>query len=73
MLLGLFAAGRFFEFFLRGDSPQLALGLSNAQWTSIVLLIIVLDGRTLTTRHADRRIPREPQPFRRTVGSPPLG
>jgi len=65
LVLGLFAAGRFFEFFLRGDSPQLALGLSNAQWTSIVLLIIVLAGRTLTTRHSDRRIARD-----QTMGQP---
>src|SRR5581483_4588375 len=35
LVLGLFAVGRFFEFFLRSDSPQLALGLDNAQWTSI--------------------------------------
>jgi len=55
LVLGLFAAGRFFEFFLRGDSPQLALGLSNAQWTSLVLLIVVVGGRTFTKRHIDRR------------------
>lgn len=55
LVLGLFAAGRFFEFFLRGDSPQLALGLSNAQWTSIVLLAVVIAGRTLTVRISDRR------------------
>ena len=54
LVLGLFAAGRFFEFFLRGDSPQLALGLSNAQWTSVALLIIVAIGWTLTTRRTDR-------------------
>jgi phosphatidylglycerol:prolipoprotein diacylglycerol transferase len=54
LVLGLFAAGRFFEFFLRGDSPQLALGLSNAQWTSVALLIIVAIGWTLATRRTDR-------------------
>jgi phosphatidylglycerol:prolipoprotein diacylglycerol transferase len=53
LVLALFAAGRFLEFFLRGDSPQLALGLSNAQWTSIALLIIVAVGWTLTTRRTD--------------------
>jgi len=64
LVLGLFAAGRFFEFFLRGDSPQLALGLSNAQWTSVALLAIVAIGRTLTKRRHDaatntkRRVPR---------------
>jgi len=56
LVLGLFAAGRFFEFFLRGDSPQLALGLSNAQWTSIVLLAVVIAGRTITVRISDRRV-----------------
>ena len=55
LVLGLFAAGRFFEFFLRSDSPQLALGLSNAQWTSIVLLAVVIAGRMLTVRISDRR------------------
>jgi len=54
LVLGLFAAGRFFEFFLRGDSPQLALGLSNAQWTSVVLLIVVLAGRAVARRVGDR-------------------
>ena len=57
LVLGLFAAGRFFEFFLRGDSPQLALGLSNAQWTSVALLVIVAIGRTLTTRRTGQAEP----------------
>lgn len=55
LVLALFAAGRFFEFFLRGDSPQLALGLSNAQWTSLVLLALVAGGRSLTARRADEQ------------------
>ena len=55
LVLGLFAFGRFFEFFLRGDSPQLALGLSNAQWTSIVLLLIVMAGRVVTVRMSVRQ------------------
>lgn len=55
LVLGLFAAGRFFEFFLRGDSPQLALGLNNAQWTSLVLLIVVIAGRAFTVRRGDMR------------------
>lgn len=50
LVLGLFALGRFFEFFLRSDSPQLALGLDNAQWTSIGLLVAVVVGWWLTTR-----------------------
>jgi len=60
LVLGLFAAGRFFEFFLRGDSPQLALGLSNAQWTSLVLLIIVVAGRMFTKHRSSRNASRDP-------------
>jgi phosphatidylglycerol---prolipoprotein diacylglyceryl transferase len=48
LVLGLFAFGRFFLFFLRSDSPELALGLVNAQWTSIALLVLVLAGWWLT-------------------------
>jgi len=61
LVLALFAAGRFFEFFLRGDSPQLALGLSNAQWTSIALLIIIATARTLISRR-----PGGPEPAMHT-------
>jgi phosphatidylglycerol:prolipoprotein diacylglycerol transferase len=57
LVLGLFAAGRFFEFFLRSDSPQLALGLNNAQWTSIALLAFVLLGWSLTRRRASSSAP----------------
>lgn len=56
LMLGLFAFGRFFAFFLRSDSPQLALGLSNAQWTSIVLLLAAIVGRTITQHLRHRRI-----------------
>jgi len=54
LVLGLFAAGLFFVFFLRSDSPQLALGLSNAQWTSVALLLVVVVGRAFTSRRANR-------------------
>jgi phosphatidylglycerol---prolipoprotein diacylglyceryl transferase len=57
LVLGLFALGRFSEFFVRSDSPQLALGLNNAQWTSLGLLLIVALGWTLTA-HRTRRGPR---------------
>lgn len=57
LVLGLFAVGRFFEFFVRSDSPQLALGLNNAQWTSVALLVVVILGRLLTVRIANRRGP----------------
>jgi phosphatidylglycerol---prolipoprotein diacylglyceryl transferase len=58
LVLGLFAAGRFFVFFVRSDSPELALGLNNAQWTSLGVLVIVAIGWTLTARRA----PRESEP-----------
>lgn len=48
LVLGLFSVGRFVEFFIRDDSPQLALGLSNAQWTSLVMLVAVVVGRTVS-------------------------
>jgi phosphatidylglycerol:prolipoprotein diacylglycerol transferase len=52
LVLGLFAVGRFFEFFLRSDSPGLALGLDNAQWTSVGLLLASLIGAWLTLRRS---------------------
>jgi prolipoprotein diacylglyceryltransferase len=48
LVLGLFAVGRFFEFFARSDSPELTLGLNNAQWTSLGLLVAVALGWRLT-------------------------
>ncbi len=53
LVLGLFAIGRFFLFFVRSDSPQLALGLSNTQWTSVVLLALIVAGWALTSRRID--------------------
>lgn len=53
LVVGLFAVGRFFEFFVRSDSPGLALGLSNAQWTSVALLVIAVVGRAATPRVRD--------------------
>ena len=50
LVLMLFNAGRFAEFYLRKDSPELALGLSNAQWTSLTLLFVVAVGWPLTRR-----------------------
>lgn len=55
LVLALFAAGRFFEFFLRDDSPQLALGLDNAQWTSLALLAAAVVGRFALARHRSAR------------------
>ena len=59
LVLGLFAIGRFFELFIRVDDPKLALGLNNAQWTSIGILAVVVAGWTYTRRvptsHRTRR------------------
>jgi prolipoprotein diacylglyceryltransferase len=55
LVIALFAIGRFGEFFLRSDSPELALGLSNAQWTSVALLVAAVVGRTFAARRSSRR------------------
>ncbi len=52
LVIALFAIGRFGEFFLRSDSPELALGFSNAQWTSVALLVAAVAGRTFAARRA---------------------
>lgn len=54
-VLGLFAAGRFFEFFYRDDSENVALGLNSAQWTSVALIAISLAGLTYSMRRWPRR------------------
>ena len=54
LVLGLFSIGRFFLFFLREDSPELTLGLSNTQVTSLVMLVLVIVGRAITARRAPR-------------------
>jgi phosphatidylglycerol:prolipoprotein diacylglycerol transferase len=54
LVLGLFSVGRFFELFIRVDSPKLALGLNNAQWTSIGMLVVVVVGWLLTARRGER-------------------
>jgi phosphatidylglycerol:prolipoprotein diacylglycerol transferase len=51
LVLGLFAIGRFFELFIRVADPKLALGLNNAQWTSIAILAVVIAGWAFTSRH----------------------
>jgi phosphatidylglycerol---prolipoprotein diacylglyceryl transferase len=38
LVVGLYALGRFFLFFLRYDSEVLALGLSTSQWVSLAML-----------------------------------
>lgn len=58
-VLGLFAVGRFFEFFLRSDSETLALGLSTTQWTSLALVVVAALGAWATSRQ--RATPAEPR------------
>jgi phosphatidylglycerol:prolipoprotein diacylglycerol transferase len=61
LMLALFAIGRFFEFFLRSDSADLALGLEIAQWTSLLLLAVAAVGAWLTLgRRAEPRERPEP-------------
>jgi len=50
LVIGLFAAGRFVEFFFRSDSDVVALGLSSAQWTSLVTLAFAVAGAAVTRR-----------------------
>jgi phosphatidylglycerol:prolipoprotein diacylglycerol transferase len=52
LMLALLSIGRFFEFFVRSDSADLALGLETAQWTSLLLLAIAVIGAWLTRRRA---------------------
>jgi phosphatidylglycerol:prolipoprotein diacylglycerol transferase len=49
-VLALFAVGRFFEFFYRDDSENIALGLNSAQWTSVALLVVALAGLAYSLR-----------------------
>ena len=65
LMLALFAIGRFFEFFLRSDSADLALGLEIAQWTSLVLLAVATAGAWLTM---GRPLPPPRPPERRGGG-----
>lgn len=59
LVLALFAAGRFVEFFLRDDSQHVAAGLNSAQWTSILLLVLAAVGAlwtlVLRPQHPQRR------------------
>ena len=59
LVIALFAVGRFFEFFVRSDSADLALGLEIAQWTSLLLLAVAAGGAWLTVgRHHENQRPR---------------
>ena len=55
LVTGLFAAGRFFEFFYRSDSDDAALGLNGTQWTSLAILAIAVVGFATTQRLLQNR------------------
>ena len=55
LVLALFAAGRFVVFFARSDSPPLAFGLNNAQWTNLGILVLLAAGWTWARRRACQR------------------
>ena len=55
LVVGLFATGRFVEFFFRSDSDVVALGLSSAQWTSLVTLAFAVAGAGVTWRILGRQ------------------
>lgn len=42
LYLALFSVLRFLLFFVRGDVPVVALGLTNGHWTALVLLALAL-------------------------------
>lgn len=48
LVIGLYGAGRFVEFFARDDSEDVALGINGAQWTSVALVIVALAGAAMT-------------------------
>jgi prolipoprotein diacylglyceryl transferase len=53
-VIGLLAAGRFVEFFVRSDSETVALGLETAQWTSLVLMLVAAAGAWFTLARRPR-------------------
>jgi prolipoprotein diacylglyceryltransferase len=55
IVIGLLAVGRFGEFYVRSGSPNTALGLETAQWTSLLLIVVAVTGAWLTHR-AQRRV-----------------
>ena len=54
-VLGLFSLGRFLIFFAVRDVPVVALGLRQAQWTSIALMLVGVAGLAWTLTRAPSR------------------
>ena len=57
LVVGLFGAGRFVEFFWRSDSDTVALGLTSAQWTSLGILAAAVAGAATARALAARGRP----------------
>ena len=70
LVLGLFGAGRFVEFFWRSDSDAVALGLNSAQWTSLGLVLVAAVGAVAAWR-LTRRSPDDPRHARNVRVVPP--
>lgn len=56
-VLGLYALGRFIVFFWVSDVPVVALGLSNAQLTSLALVVVAVAGALVGHRSSARSAP----------------
>jgi phosphatidylglycerol---prolipoprotein diacylglyceryl transferase len=54
-VVALYSMGRFAIFFVRSDSDQLALGLSNSQWISLALIGLALGAIAWLRRRGDSR------------------
>lgn len=54
LVVAFYAAGRFVIFFFREDSDELAMGLSNGQWTSLALIAFSLAAAALAGRGRQR-------------------
>jgi phosphatidylglycerol:prolipoprotein diacylglycerol transferase len=55
LVIALFGAGRFAEFFARSDSEDIALGLNYAQWSSLLLVGAAALGAFVTLPYAARQ------------------
>lgn len=58
LYLLLFSALRFGLFFVRGDVPRVALGLTNGHWTAIAIMAVALPLFLMATRrdHSARQL-----------------
>lgn len=64
LYLVLFSILRFVLFFYRGNVPVVALGMKNAQWTSLAIFAVSLPLMLLKLRSTDSTSPSVPRGFR---------